>query len=219
MLEGTITGNSSEANHALTYLQVIFPEQPDRRAKKAEAGSELISGPDGFFLNVDFPPRAWPGAPRLSPHPPRTLRAQHMDEQRGLGWWWSLQGASLLHQPGQMAKGRLGRGPAWHGVAREELMLCLASATFAPSALHTEKVLQPCQGKGQASHHHGSLQALGTTWRVGHLWDLSLSGLGPHRLPETPLCLEVKHPSQSCTASLSTNCSRWKGCTHHATLE
>lgn len=83
----------------------------------------------------------------------------------------------MLHHPGQMAKGRLGRGPAWHGVTREELMLHLASATFAPSAFHAEKVLQPCQGKGQASHHRGSLQALETTWRVGHLWDLSPKAL------------------------------------------
>lgn len=170
LLEGSITGNSSEANHALTYLQVTFPKQPDRRAKKAEAGSELTSGPAGFWLNVSFPPPSWPGTPRLSPHPPRTLRAQHMNKQGGCAGG----GACKVHQhPGQMAKGRLGRGPAWHGVAREELMLHLASATFAPSAFHAEQVLQPCQGKGQASHHRGSLQALETTWRVGHLWDLS----------------------------------------------
>lgn len=146
LLEGSITGNSSEANHALTYLQVTFPKQPDRRAKKAEAGSELTSGPAGFWLNVSFPPPSWPGTPRLSPHPPRTLRAQHMNKQGGLCWRGSLQGASAPWPDGKR-KAREGTSLAW----------CCQGRADAPfGKCHICSICLPCRTSAAAMPGQGA---------------------------------------------------------------
>lgn len=59
MLEGTITGNSSEANHTLKYIYELYS-----LSEQAEEPSKLTQAQSRFLIQLDpgFPAPAWLGA-------------------------------------------------------------------------------------------------------------------------------------------------------------